>query len=110
MRSESAEEFGVASEQSGKVLGRACVQDGAVNGIQSLCTEDSAVPSDYSDAAIVSLWATRSAASRNILMEGKADMQVEYRGFRAEISARARVSLACKNMPVSAGSQQFSSR
>ena len=42
MQTESAEEFGVASEQSGKVLGRACVQDGAVNGIQSLCTEDSA--------------------------------------------------------------------
>ncbi len=110
MRTQSAELIGVASEQSGEVIGGASSPGPAGNGTRSVCAEDSAVLSDYGNAVIELPGAPRSAASRRILMDGKASLQVEFRGFRAEISISAAAPRACKNVPVLAGLQQFSSR
>ena len=111
MLTESTDVIGVASEQDGEVLGGASTQGLAGNGTQSRCPEDSAVPSGYRDAVIVPFRATRSAASRNFMMEGKASMQVEFRGFQARAKISGKANWACKNVPVCSGAlQQFSSR
>ena len=108
MLTKSTETIGVASEQDGEVLGGASTQGLARNGTQSRCSEDSAVPSGYRDAVIVTHRATRSAASRNFKMEGKASMQVKSRGFQARAMISGKASLACKNVPSLLGvSRQF---
>ena len=109
MLTETAEIIGVSSERSGEVLGRASTQGLAVNGTQSLCPEDSAIPSGCCDAVIVRFRATRSTASRKFKMEGKARMQVKFCGFAAKVSISARMKVACKNVPESSGAaRQFS--
>ena len=110
MPTQSAELIGVASEQSGEVIGGASTPGRAGNGTRSVCAEDSAVLSDNSNAVIELPGAPRSTASRRILMDGEAGVQVEFRGFRAEIPVSAAIPLACKNVPVFTGSQQLSSR